>query len=231
MAPQYKLYYFPVRGRGEVIRYIFHYTDTPYHEVIVSGEEWGSGLKQKMPMHCLPVLELSGGSQISQSLAIARFLATKVGLVSSNSFENAWGEQLAGAIEDIYPIHYATYVGVAMGGGDAGAKELALYDLQDKAFTPLFNMLENFLGDNKWFCGQEVHWSDLMIAEHVDRAETIFDMNVAQSHPRLAAHCERIHENPGLKKYVEKRQPTPMWIQVEVAMDGYKVEDKNIWHD
>lgn len=85
-----------------------------------------------MPMGVLPVLELPDGRKLSQSLAIARYLGTvtglqliikkvcmpnpnlgffpAVGLVSSDPFENAWGDQLVGAIEDIYPVHYSNYV-------------------------------------------------------------------------------------------------------------------------
>lgn len=43
---QYKLHYFPVRGRGEFIRYILHYADVPHEEVVVTFEEWRAGAKQ-----------------------------------------------------------------------------------------------------------------------------------------------------------------------------------------
>jgi len=113
MAKQYKLYYFPGRMRAEFIRYIFAYSGTPYEEVSIGFEEWYSTLKQKMPMNTLPVLELPDGRQLSQSLAISRYLGTEFGLISKDPYENAMGDQLVGAIEDIYPVYYRDYVRAA----------------------------------------------------------------------------------------------------------------------
>jgi len=209
MAPQYKLYYFPIRMRAEFIRYIFAYTDTPYEEVTIGFEEWFSTLKQKMPMHILPVLELSDGRQLSQSLAISRYLGTELGLISTVPYENAMGDQLVGAIEDIYPTYYRDYA-LAFLANDEGKKASTLQILKEKGFEPLFTTLEKFLGDKKWFCGGQVHWADVVIAELVDRVETNFDQQIVKNHPKLAAHCKRIHENASLKKHVEKRPPMPM---------------------
>jgi hypothetical protein len=42
----YKFYYFPIRGRGEAIKYIFAYTNTPYEDEVVSVEQWMAGVKE-----------------------------------------------------------------------------------------------------------------------------------------------------------------------------------------
>ena len=39
--PAYKLYYFPSRGRAEMIRYVFAQAGVEYEDVRVGGEEWG----------------------------------------------------------------------------------------------------------------------------------------------------------------------------------------------
>jgi len=157
-------------------------------------------------MGVIPVLELSDGRQLSQSLAIGRYLAAEKGLLSHDSFENAWGDQLVGAIEDIYPIYYRPYVMAAM-ADDQEKKADALKTLNEKALQPLFDMLEKFLADKELFCGKKVHWADLVIAELVDRVESNFSKELVQSHPKLAAHATRIHNLPGLKEYIEKRPP------------------------
>jgi len=208
MSPQYKLIYFPTRMRGEFIKYIFAYTNTPYEEVTIGLEQWQGGMKEKMPMKTLPVLELANGCQLSQSLAIARYLATKHGLTSHDAFENAWGDQLVGACEDIYPVYYSGYV-VACLSGDEAKKATALQALKEKAIEPLFAMLERFLGDKKYFCGEKVHWSDLVIAELVNRVSMCFDKHLEPKFHNLVAHSKRIHECPSLGKYVATRDPAP----------------------
>ena len=45
--PSYKLTYFPVRGRAELARIIFHYTKTPFEDIRVKGEEWQALKKSK----------------------------------------------------------------------------------------------------------------------------------------------------------------------------------------
>jgi len=155
-------------------------------------------------MGVIPVLELPDGKQLSQSLAIARYLASVQGLVSKDPFENAWGDQLVGALEDIYPAYYRDYV-MAMLAKDEEKKAIASKALIEKGLEPLFCKLEQFLGDKDYFCGKQVHWSDLAIAELVDRIENIFDKEVIFNHPKLAAHSKRIHDTPSLKKYVETR--------------------------
>lgn len=53
---QYKLHYFPVRGRGEFIRYIFAQANVPYEEVLIpfAGglEEWKNKLKPSRLLTC-----------------------------------------------------------------------------------------------------------------------------------------------------------------------------------
>jgi len=209
---QYKLYYFPVRGRGDFLRYIFEYGNIPYEEITIKFDlaEWRSTTKQKMPMGVLPVLELEDGRQLSQSLAIARYLAKKHGLLSDDDFENAFGDQLACAIEDIYPKYYGPYVRATMLEKNEEKQKEAWQDMKTNGIGPLFEKLEAFLGVKTWFTGKKIHWSDLVIAEFVDRIETIFEKGFTAKYPHLYAHYQRVHEIPQIKKYVEKRPQYPV---------------------
>lgn len=90
---QYKLNYFSVRGLGEVIRFIFHYSDTPFEDNRISGDDWTKYKPSKKillryskfwmnlatPFGQMPVLEVDG-KQLAQSVAIARYLARKHGM-------------------------------------------------------------------------------------------------------------------------------------------------------
>lgn len=101
------------------------------------------------------------------------------GLLSKDDLENAWGDQIAGSIEDLY-LPFFRPVAMAMRENDqakvVGARDtfedgsLALYHalLQKEAFdnmvnnglAPLFERLEKMLGDKKWYCSQNVSNSE-----------------------------------------------------------------------
>ncbi|WAR26400.1 SCR11-like protein, partial [Mya arenaria] len=72
--PSYKLTYFNGRGRGELSRLLFAAAGKAFEDNRIEFANWG-GLKKDTPQGTLPVLEIDGKRKISQSLAIARFLA------------------------------------------------------------------------------------------------------------------------------------------------------------
>jgi len=54
----YKLYYFNVRGAGEVSRIIFTQADVKYQDIRFEGDQWKNEYKDKMPFGRGPVLEV-----------------------------------------------------------------------------------------------------------------------------------------------------------------------------
>jgi glutathione S-transferase len=85
----YKLVYFNARGLGEPSRYIFAAAGQDYEDFRFEREDWPKH-KPNTPFGQAPVLEITDGSstiQISQSAAIARFLANKFGLAGKTDIE------------------------------------------------------------------------------------------------------------------------------------------------
>ncbi|VDM65878.1 unnamed protein product [Strongylus vulgaris] len=76
---EYKFYYFPGRGLGEIARQIFALAGVHYEDIRVTQDKWPE-IKPLMPFEQMPVLEVDG-QQIPQSLAIARYLARKYGIL------------------------------------------------------------------------------------------------------------------------------------------------------
>lgn len=57
----------------------------------------------------------------------------------------------------------------------------------------------------------QIHWSDLYVAELIDRLETTFNKKeLVANYPKLLAHSKRVHEIPNIKKYVQTRPKTPL---------------------
>lgn len=73
---EFMLNYFNVRGRGELIRLIFHMSGQKFEDVRIEPEEWSSHRSQ-FPLEQLPLLTIKRGDNqvtIGQSLTIGMFL-------------------------------------------------------------------------------------------------------------------------------------------------------------
>jgi glutathione S-transferase len=84
---QYKLTGFHFRGLGEMSRLIFTYAKQPYENNRLEKDEWEK-IKPSFAFGQLPVLEVDG-VQISQSCAIARYLARQFNLAGIDDLEAA----------------------------------------------------------------------------------------------------------------------------------------------
>ncbi|XP_023857008.1 hematopoietic prostaglandin D synthase isoform X2 [Salvelinus sp. IW2-2015] len=96
--PSYKLTYFNMRGRAELPRYIFAYAGIAFEDRRVEWRDWPS-IKKTFPLGKLPVLEVNG-LPLTQSLAIARFLAKEAGLVGNSRLAEAQADALVDTLND-----------------------------------------------------------------------------------------------------------------------------------
>lgn len=88
---KFKLTYFNVKGRAELIRLIFAKTGTKFDEERIEFDQWPDR-KASMPMGQLPLLEYKG-HQLIQSLTIARFVARKCGLAGKEQIDDSYCDQ------------------------------------------------------------------------------------------------------------------------------------------
>ncbi|KAG0213067.1 hypothetical protein BGX28_005088 [Mortierella sp. GBA30] len=84
----YKLLYFPVHGRAELIRNILAYSGAKWEELPV---EWPA-MKTATPFQCIPVVyEMAPNGtviELAEALAIERYLGTKFHLIGRNEYEH-----------------------------------------------------------------------------------------------------------------------------------------------
>lgn len=76
---EYKLYYFNIRGRAELIRILFAAAGQKYEDIRFEKDNWAE-YKAKTPFGQVPFLEVHDGSNVlklSQSLAISKYTTSR----------------------------------------------------------------------------------------------------------------------------------------------------------
>uniref|UniRef100_A0A0R3RR90 Glutathione S-transferase 1 n=1 Tax=Elaeophora elaphi TaxID=1147741 RepID=A0A0R3RR90_9BILA len=201
--PSYKLYYFDMMGRAEIIRLIFAQAGVPYEDVRIQQEDWPTKYKSKMPFETVPVLE-EDGKMLSQSTAIAMYLAKKFDLVGENEWELAQVEELFGVATDLI-----IYVLPWFRCKDAAKKKELMADFETQHLIPTFRRLEGILAKNEtgYFVGKKLTAADLNMLCMVGFFGSLFPNSVAKL-THLNHFKERMMELPKIKKWVETRPKT-----------------------
>lgn len=100
----YKLNYFPIPGRGEVIRLIFSFTKTSFIDNKIPFKEFPELKKSRQfPYGSLPTLEVQDGEKrfvLAQGPAITMYLSKKLGIWPINEQDDAFALSLVLAAED-----------------------------------------------------------------------------------------------------------------------------------
>ncbi|XP_055290067.1 hematopoietic prostaglandin D synthase isoform X3 [Moschus berezovskii] len=96
--PNYKLIYFNMRGRAEIIRYIFAYLDIKYEDHRIEQADWPE-IKSTLPFGKIPILEVDG-LNLHQSLAIARYLTRNTDLAGKTELEQCQVDAIVDTLDD-----------------------------------------------------------------------------------------------------------------------------------
>ncbi|KAK2499963.1 hypothetical protein MC885_012135 [Smutsia gigantea] len=96
--PNYKLIYFNMRGRAEIIRYIFAYLDIKYEDHRIEQSDWPE-IKPMLPFGKIPILEVDG-LNLHQSLAIARYLTKSTDLAGKTELEQCQVDAIVDTLDD-----------------------------------------------------------------------------------------------------------------------------------
>ncbi|KAK6737566.1 hypothetical protein RB195_019960 [Necator americanus] len=202
---EYKFYYFPGRGLGEISRQLFALAGVKYEDIRVSKEHWPQ-YKPKMPFEQMPVLEVDG-QQIPQSLAIARYLARKFGYAGKTPYEEAIVDAIADQYKDFYvqiKEYYYPALGLAEGDVEAAKKNI-LIPARDRFLGYMTNYLKK--SSSGFLAGNDLTYADLIIAEHVFTMRSVFP-EYTEGFPEIEAHYEKVTSVPALKHWMETRPKT-----------------------
>ncbi|MEE6460666.1 hypothetical protein FKM82_001060 [Ascaphus truei] len=196
--PNYKLTYFNIRGRGELIRYLFAYMDTAYEDHRITFSDWPA-IKSSIPYGKLPILEIDG-EVFHQSLAIGRYLAREAGLAGKSNLDQARIDGILDSIDDfllVFPWRDADET-----------KQKQRQEEYLANFAPeLLSNLEKCLGDKLWFVGNSVTLADLFWDICSDTLE-VYKPGFAQNYPKLLSVKDKVKSIPAIAAWIKKRPQT-----------------------
>ncbi|XP_048740132.1 probable glutathione S-transferase 9 [Ostrea edulis] len=198
----YKLHYFAVRGRGELIRMLFILAKVDFQDIRVNEggvDEWEE-YRHGTPTGELPFLEVDG-KQLTQSLTIARYLARKFGLAGDTNWEQALVEQIVDTCDDLR----AENAKIIHERDESKLKYLKS-KMTEEVLPKFQNRLTRFLqqhGD-RYFVGSKITLADLAVHE----VFTTFlqnDPSILDEHNSLTEHRRLVEQHPNLREYILNR--------------------------
>lgn len=107
MASPYKLYYWPIPGRGEFVRLLLEHCGVPYEDVARTGPEGMAAVaaaKENCPgtlHYAPPILQISDTFSLSQTTVICAYLAKKHGLMPDGEEKEYIAMQIDHTVHDI----------------------------------------------------------------------------------------------------------------------------------
>ena len=200
--PTYKLYYFPGRGRAELIRWIFAQAGVQYEDIRKSGEDWAA-FKPSTPFEGMPVLDIDG-KLYAGSGPLARYVAEQHGLAGSNALENLELASLYDLMEDLF-IRLMLFFYEKEDGRKAELKK----DLDEKHFPKYLGLLNKRITENGsaegWIFGNKVTYVDLRVALMSDILIRESGANVLDAYPAIAKLKETVEALPNIAKWIKER--------------------------
>lgn len=200
--PTYKFQYFDGRGRGEIIRYVFHAADKDFEDIRYDFPTWAT-IKESTPFGQIPVLTVDG-KKLAQSGSIARYLAREFGLAGKTSWDQALIDQYMSLAGDLFKEVIKFYF-----EKDEGKKKELLNNLEDELYPKFCGFFQNALEKNggNYFVGSRLTLGDLAVIDIFD-TPLHHSPKLMDAFPKLQAHRKRILALPNLATYVQKRKVT-----------------------
>jgi len=199
--PTYKVIYFDVRARAEILRLIFAAAGVEYEDVRIARDQWAA-MKPDTPFGQLPILEVDG-EKLGQSIACARYLAKKFNLAGKTDWEQARADMLVDCFGDMVEPLIAIFRSTD-DEKKAEAKKKFIEEQLPASLTLLEGLLSANHGGEKFFVGEELTWVDLAFLTYVDWLVHVSESPLAK-HPKLAALVERVEKIPRIAEWLEKR--------------------------
>merc|ERR1712018_323156 len=199
-----KLIYFNARGRAELARLILAQAGEDYIDERIEREDWPR-LKPSMPGGQMPVLEVDG-VKLGQSMTIARFLANKFNLAGSTPLEKGQADMIVDFCTDFFNELVKGY----FEKDETKKKELEEKMKNEVAPAFLKNMTTIITSNGgQWLVGKGLTWADIAVSMIIEMMASK-DEAILTKCPPLGDLMKRVHSQPKIKAWREKRPKTTM---------------------
>ncbi|XP_055468690.1 hematopoietic prostaglandin D synthase [Psammomys obesus] len=198
--PNYKLIYFNMRGRAEIIRYIFAYLDIKYEDHRIEQADWPK-IKPTLPFGKIPVLEVEG-LILHQSLAIARYLTKNTDLAGKTELEQCQVDAVVDTLDDFMSLF-------PWAEKNQDAKERHFKELLTCQAPGLLRDLDSYLGSKEWFVGDDVTWADFYW-DICSSTLLVLKPDLLDIYPRLVSLRNKVQAIPAIATWIQKRPQTKL---------------------
>lgn len=204
MAPTYRLTYFDATGIGECIRFLFSYGGIPFEDnrIEFNLNKWRT--RKDKPMYgFLPLLEVDG-KMVNQSIAIARFLAKKVGLVGKDDWENLEIDAVVDTQNDLRLKLTELLLTL-----DKDKKTEIKEEYRKNLLPYYLSRFETQVGENGgYFVGGKLTLADFHFVGVLNAWKYAMGGDILEGYPNLMSLREKVHNLPAIKEWVKKRPRT-----------------------
>ncbi|CAF1344438.1 unnamed protein product [Adineta steineri] len=200
----YRLHYFNIHDRAEVVRLIFAAADQQFDDIRYKRIQW-TPYKAEMPLGQMPVLEYNG-MKLPQSIAIARFLPKQFQLAADDNLEQAKVDTVADKIAELIVKYGPVHKKQVETKNQAVIQKLLAEELPQH-LANLETLGEIYSDGDYFFVGNHLTWTDLFL---YDLLETIFqhDDHILAKFPWLKNNRQEVEKQTKIMTYLKNRPQT-----------------------
>ncbi|XP_050413751.1 S-crystallin SL11 [Patella vulgata] len=203
--PAYKLVYFDIRGRGEIVRLCFLSAGVKFEDARIDFSEWSEKVKEASPFGQLPYLEIDG-KKYAQSTAIANYISREFGLYGDNSLDNLSIDGIVALTVDYFDAWVKSHF-----EKDANKKVELQAKLKNEDLPKFLGHLDKILTENKsgFYVRNRLTLADLAVYHTLDNPQRDYPEVYAQ-YPKVVEHRKKIASLPRLAPYLSSRKVTEL---------------------
>lgn len=202
-----KFYYFNLQARGELSRLILAAADRSYEDIRFDFQQWPE-YKPKMILNQCPVLELADGTQLPQSMTIARYLARETGLAGADNLEAAKIDAIVDTQLDVNEAFFQKVFFEKDEAKKAEGLEKFLKETLPKHVDHLGRLKKAYSTDERYFVGNKLSWADLFVYNSIQSLAQVVPQVKDNVGAQFQPLFEAIQANESLKKYLDSRPKT-----------------------
>ena len=213
-----KLIYFKMRALAEAPQLLMRYCGIEYKYLMSwdhFDDEW-SHVRSGVPFKQLPILELTDGTQIGQSIAILNYIEAISGNSIADPVRAAEASAILQTAQELFaPLNPTVNFAV---GDDFEAKRIAMRpDLTSK-----FSDLERYLGkyDGKFFIDDTPRSAEFALFHHLDLSKNLKPFLLSNI-TRLMQFFDDIQGIDAISEYLQKRpELVDVGVEPKLIIDG-----------